>query len=551
MQRISFLILLLFVLILYRCGKEKAPPNFLFITCEDISPFLSFHGDSTAKIPSLDRLASQSLIYKNAFATVAVCSPSRSSIITGMYPISIGTHNMRTGKDIYGWGQRSYTGDSVLSDPEGNAICDYSVVLPEHVKCFTQYLREHGYYCINNAKTDYQFAPPLSAWDENGRTAHYKNRKPDQPFFAVFNLEITHESRIWMKAKDSLRIDPKQVPLPSYYPDTKTTRTDVARNYSNIEELDVQVQQILTELEDIGLEDNTVVFFFSDHGGPLPRGKRAIFESGLHVPFLVKLNKKNRKGETDRLISFVDIAPTILSLAGIEPPDYMQGKAFLGDYEADEREYIFGSSDRFDECYDRIRCVRDTGYMLIRNYNTQIPHYLDVAYRKQIPMMREMLEMHRNDMLDSVQQQWFRTPKQELELYHISTDPEMVRNLAGIQGYEKIIERLDLQLDNWQENVRDLGEFSEGELLNDMWPELKQPQTPKPKIILSEDKFELICKESGADIVYRIENTDEAIKTYDNWNVYMGPKLVVKGKYLHVRACRSGYRDSEVVVFAM
>ena len=275
-KMIRYLLFVYILLVPFVSFSQK--PNILWITVEDISPTLSVYGDSTAKTPNLDRLASESSIFTETFTTVGVCSPSRSSIITGMYPVSIGTHQMRTGKDVFGWGSRNYNGISNAIDVNGDSIPLHSVVTPPEVKCFTEYMRAEGYFCTNNSKTDYQFAAPVTAWDQNGENAHWRNREKDQPFFSVFNFDVTHESKMWLHRDKPLTVEPSIVPLPPYFPDTETVRNDVARNYSNIELLDKMVGDLIKELKSDGLLDNTYVFFFSDHGGPLPRGKRSHYE---------------------------------------------------------------------------------------------------------------------------------------------------------------------------------------------------------------------------------------------------------------------------------
>jgi len=260
--------------------KKIERPNILWLTCEDISPTLSFYGDSTAHTPNLDRLASESLVFTRAFAVVGVCAPSRSSIITGMYPASIGTRNMRTGTDAMGWGNRKYDNKKVAKDINGEPVRQYSAVIPDFVKCFTEYLRVSGYYCTNNVKTDYQFAAPLTAWDDNSINATWENCPMGKPFFSVFNHEVTHESKMWINKKLPQTVFPSSVPLPPYFPEDSVVRQDVARNYSNIELLDKQIGEKLDKLKKSGLYDKTIIFFFSDHGGPLPRGKREIYDSG-------------------------------------------------------------------------------------------------------------------------------------------------------------------------------------------------------------------------------------------------------------------------------
>lgn len=312
---------LAFPCVLNAAGQER--PNILCIVCEDISPYLGCYGDPVAVSPNLDRLATEGIRY-NMFTTVGVSAPSRAALITGMYPSAIGADYMR-----------NYT-MALQTLPPG--ITPYEVVLPEGVKCYTEFMRQAGYYCTNNGKNDYQFASPLTAWDEDGREAHWKHRPKGKPFFSIFNLMVTHESQVWARANKPLVVDPSKIEVPPYFPDDPVIRQDMAVMYSNIYEMDKQTQRLIDEVKEAGLLDNTIIIWYSDNGGPLPRQKRAVYESGMLVPFIVRFPDGFRKGEKkDRLCSFVDIPATILSLAGIQPPAYMHGIPFLGKYEGKER----------------------------------------------------------------------------------------------------------------------------------------------------------------------------------------------------------------------
>ena len=525
-------------------------PNIIWLTCEDISPTLSMYGDSTAHTPNLDKLAEESIIYNNAFATVGVCAPSRSSIISGMYPTSIGTQHMRTGKDVMGWGKRDYSQPSNAVDINGDSIPLYSVVTPPNVRCFTEYLREAGYYCTNNVKTDYQFASPITAWDQNSNKAHWRSRAEGQPFFAVFNHGVTHESRMWVNKDLPLTVAPESVPLPDYYPENPIVRKDVARNYSNIELLDQQIGEKLKELDNAGLLENTIVFFFSDHGGPLPRGKREHYDSGLKVPFLVRLPDQMQKKYTDELISFIDLAPTILSLAGIDIPDYMQGQAFLGEAKsATPRKHIFGSGDRFDEFSDRIRVVRDKQYLYVRNYHPDLSAYKDVGYRKNIDMTNELLRLKDEDKLNEAQMYWFRTTKTSEEFYDCVADPENLHNLIEDKQHSDKIIAMRRVMDDWQERVGDTGAIPEKELLLNMWPKGIQPITKKPNVSYAGDLIQLSCATEGASIAYIISDHDIKPDFDSGWQLYYEPIEIRKGKKIYLQAHRIGFKESELIKF--
>ena len=532
-------------------NKEFKQPNVLWIVTEDISPTFSFYGDKTAKTPNLDKLSNQSIVYDNAFATVGVCAPSRSSIITGMYPTSIGTMHMRAGKDVFSWGKRVYKKDTGIKDLEGGDVIEYAAVIPENVKCYTEYLRIAGYYTTNNAKTDYQFAAPVTAWDENNEKAHWRNAPKGKPFFSVFNIGTTHESRLWKNENLSLTVDPKIVNVPPYLPDNKASRKTIARHYSNVELMDAEVGAILKQLKEDGLFDNTIIFFYSDHGGPLPRQKREIYDSGLKVPFMIK-GVDGKIGRTDRLISFVDLAPTMLSLAGVKAPNYMEGNAFLGEHNSDKREYVFGSSDRFDEFSDRLRAVRNKRYLYIKNDFPNLPKYKDVGYRKNVPLMPVFLELKKENKLNKVEQIWFQTKTKE-ELYDCILDPHNVKDLAKTPEYNNILGEMRAALNNHIKDRKDYALQPESKMIQEMWPNFEQPITRAVKLSTIETSqgknISLSSESKGASIAYIIsDKSDEKLDLNSKWKVYYEPITVEKGKTIYTIAQRIGYKESEITL---
>lgn len=529
---------------------KETKPNIVWIVTEDISPTFSFYGDDTAKTPNLDQLAKESMIYDNAFAVVGVCGPSRSAIITGMYPTSIGTMHMRAGKDIHSWGKRTYKKETSRTDLQGGAIVEYSAVIPEEVKCYTEYLRAIGYYCTNNQKTDYQFAAPVTAWDENNNKAHWRNTPKDQPFFSVFNIGTTHESQLWKKNELPLTVSPKDVSVPPYLPDNEATRNTIARHYSNVELMDAEVGAFIKQLKEDGLYDNTIIFFYSDHGGPLPRQKREIYDSGLKVPFIIKgINTKS--GRTDRMISFVDLAPTMLSLVGINPPDYIEGKAFLGDFDAEKRSYIFGSSDRFDEFTDRIRAVRNHQFLYLRNDFPKLTKYKDIGYRKNIEMMPVFLNLKDEDKLNNTQDLWFQAKTKE-ELYDCVNDPHNINNLALDPKYVSTLTKMRQTLEDHLKDRQDYGLVSESDMIQNMWPDFEQPLTDSVTLnivdVAKENKVRLSTKTKGASIAYIISNqSNQKFDFNSRWKLYTEPVSVVNGQTIYVIAQRIGFRESEIV----
>lgn len=515
-------------------AKTPQRSNILWITCEDISPFLPMYGDSTIKTPNLSRLAAEGVVYTNMFSTYGVCAPSRSSIITGMYPTSIGTMHMRTSS-------------ANVANP---SLPAYEAVIPEEVKCFTEYLRAAGYYCSNNSKTDYQFKAPVTAWDENSKTAHYKNRKPGQPFFAVFNLGVTHESQIWLRDSLPLRVNPSIVPVPPYYPqNNKVIRKDIARNYDNIMEMDRMVGDLLDDLEKDNLTDSTIIFFYSDHGGPISGYKRQVYDRGTKVPFIIRYPDKEKAGTKDtELHSFVDLAPSMLSLLGLTTPSYMQGEAFLGKNKSSKsREYIYTARDRMDSEYETVRAIRNKQYRYVRNFQPDLLYYQDVDYCKSMAMTREMLRLRDADSLNTFLKHYFSTKDAE-ELYDLEKDPYELNNLAADKSYTKVVERMNRDLEEWMMDTRDKGLMQEQDLIQMMWPGLKQPLTAKPAFKVSQqDQKPLVkisCATPGASIAYRFTND-----LPEKWRLYVDGIKPEKRQKIVAKAIRIGYKESAENIF--
>ncbi len=388
-----------------------------------------------------------------------VCAPSRSAIITGMYPSSIGTGNHRA------YHQKR----KVRPDSESELEFPYySSRLAEAIKPFTQILRENGYFCTNNSKTDYNFKLRKEAWDESSKDASWENRKKDQPFFAVFNFGVTHESSIWNRDKKKLKVDPNNLNVPPVFPDDSIARHALAVNYSNLIEMDIQMGKIIDKLKKQSLYDNTFIFFYSDHGGPFPRHKRAIYETGTKVPLIIKFPKgfKTEEKRNNDMLSFIDFAPTILSIANIDIPKIYQGKPFLGFKKSlEKRKYLFTASDRFDELTDRIRAVKSKKFKYIRNYNTEKPHALNVVYRTQMNLMKHLNELNKTNSLSEKQKLWFQAPKSPEEFYDLENDPFELNNLIENEEFSSHIYELKLKLDSWLMNINDLGGIPEKELV--------------------------------------------------------------------------------------
>lgn len=423
---------------------EPPRPNILWITAEDMSPDLGCYGETYARTPNLDRLAGQGARFSRAFATAPVCAPSRSSIITGMYASSIGTHHHRS-----------------------------NVAPPPHVKCFPEYLRAAGYYCTNNAKTDYNFPVPPAAWDENGPQAHWRNRPAGKPFFAVFNLMGSHESRVQSPEKfpnatrelqPSDYHDPASATLPPYYPDTPAVRNDWARYHDLVTVVDYQVADLLRQLEEDGLAEQTIVMFFSDHGRGLPRGKRWLYDSGLRVPLIVRWPGRIPAGTVrDELVSLVDMAPTMLSLAAVSVPPHLQGQVFLGDGAGAPRQHVYGTRDRMDETHDMIRCVRDARYKYIRNFRPELPYAQPIKYMDRMRLMQEWRRVHAEGALEKTGALFFQPTKPAEELYDCELDPHEVHNLASDPSHEARLRAMRAEMDRWMAEIGDKGHLPEAQ----------------------------------------------------------------------------------------
>jgi uncharacterized sulfatase len=452
---------------------QTARPNILWISTEDMSPDLGCYGDPYAVTPNVDRLAAQGVRYTNAFATAPVCAPSRSAIITGMYPTTIGSMHMRS-----------------------------KAVPPAGVKAFTEYLRAAGYYCTNNSKTDYNFEappapgasgtaafnppPPDTLWDDCSATAHWRNRRDkSQPFFAVFNIMVTHESQVRVPdaqyKRNTARLtpeqfhDPAKAKLPPYYPDTPLVRKDWARYYDNITAMDYLVADILKQLEDDGLANDTVVFFWGDHGRGLPRSKRFVYDSGLRVPLIVRWPGQIKPGTTnDELVCLFDLGPTALSLAGAPIPPHMQAQAFLGAQKKTPRQYAFAHRDRMDEAPDMARSVMGKRFHYIRNFHPDRPYFQYLDYLEQMPTMKEWRRLYKDHMnaldpnygktLNPTQLLFIGPQKPPEELYDLTVDPHEINNLAASPQHQAILKQMRAALDKWRKETKDLGGVPEMEL---------------------------------------------------------------------------------------
>jgi len=472
-------IFLLLLVLLNTCYMFSQKPNIVWIVSEDNSPFLGCYGDKIAKTPSIDKLASEGILFNNAFSNAPVCAPSRATLITGMYPTALGTQHMRS-----------------------------DVKLPDDVKFFPKYLKDEGYYTTLRLKRDYNSPNQEGTWDKDDFW-HLEDALTDkgeeQPFFMFYNTWTTHESILtdYERLNDGFRntfendkdieaiiasfpeTNPNDVTLPAYHPDTKEGRTDLAFYYKAIQMMDYEVGRIVKFLTDKNLIENTIIIYSSDHGGVLGRSKRFDYESGLKVPMIIRFPEKyknliasNTIGKTNRIVSFLDMAPTILSLAGIEKPENMHGSAFMGTYEKAEDTIAYGFRGRMDEAYDMVRTVRDKKYRYIRNYMHYLPNGQHIAFLWGAKSMQAWEKLYQEGVLNSTQKAFFE-PRFPEELYDIENDPDNINNLANNSEYASELEQLrNVNRQIIHENF-DSGFFPEGEL----WERSKQGELPYTEVI--------------------------------------------------------------------
>lgn len=420
-------------------------PNFLWIIAEDTGPWLGCYGERLVRTPRLDALAARGIRFPTAWAGGASCSPSRSSLFTGVYATSLGTDTHREDRPVPPWA------------------------------FFMPSLREAGYHCTNNAKTDYNISNLRGdAWDANGPKAHYASRRPGQPFFHCYSsLEETHMARIVEcppERRSPRRIPPDAVKLPRTLPDEPLLRDDRAWHLDAMEAMDAHVGRILDELEAGGAADDTIIFFFSDHGGCLPNGKGYASEWGLHVPLIIFFPEKfahlrpagTRPGGTCRqLVSFLDFAPTVFSLAGLPVPSYLHGQAFAGPRAAENpRPYLFGfrgvNGGAHGGRWDVVRTIRDDRYLYTRNFLPFRAPGLRQDYHARMPGQQAWEAAWRAGRCNELQSRFWR-PKAVEELYDLAADPEQTRNLVADPAHAEPLARLRARLLRHLEETNDIG----------------------------------------------------------------------------------------------
>jgi len=524
-------------------GKPQRPaaalarPNVLILMAEDMSSRVGAFGDPVAVTPRLDALAGEGVRFTNAFTTAGVCAPSRAAHITGMYQIAFGAQHMRT---------RSFQ------------PTPYRTVPPPEVKAYPELLRRAGYYTFTNQKLDYQFSDyaagtgPFTIWDYEGKEPDWRGRAPGQPFFGLVNFGTTHESQLFTKNVEKNRaegiaqvVQPEQVTVPPYYPDTPVVRRTLATLYDNIHAMDGEVGKWLDRLAAEGLLEDTIVIWTTDHGDGLPRAKRELYDSGLKVPLIVRWPAKftagaGAAGSTDaRLLSFIDIGPSVLTWAGVPVPPHMHGVPVLADRRV-VRQYVHAAKDRLDEQTARERAVRDARYKYIHNYQAGEPGAKPLAYREQLEIMQDLRAAYGAGRMNRAQAFWFE-PRPAEELYDLAADPAEVANLADDPAYQGVLARLRAEFQRWRQAVPDYSDEPEAEMALRFWPGGVQPVTPAPVFSRTARGIELACDSAAASIAYRVDE--------GRWQLYTAPVQLPSGSRLSARSVRYGWQASDVVIF--
>lgn len=436
-------------------GAGRKRPNILWICAEDMSPHMSCYGERTIETPNIDRLAREGVRFENAFITCPVCSPSRSAMITGMYQTSSGAHNHRSSRH------------------------KVELKLPGAIKFVPEYFKRAGYYTSNGGmlnlndysqtkagKTDYNLVFDNKMYD----AAEWSGRKDGQPFFA--QLQLKGGKNRGAKVPDP--VDPKDVKLPPYYPDDPALREDWARYLNSVINTDIEVGRVLKRLEDEGIADETIVFFWTDHGISHIRGKQFLYDEGIRIPLIVRGPGLGGSAVRTDLVEHIDIPATSMALAGLGVPDHFQGRSlFNADYR--QRECAFAARDRCDETVERIRCVRTHRYKYIRNYYWHVPHTQANRYKDGKEIMKVMRRLHAEGKLDENQAKPFAATRPVEELYDLKADPHEINNLAENTGYAGVLRKFSARLNRWIEETRDLGQLPEPVIAD----YLKQYETPR------------------------------------------------------------------------
>ena len=487
--------------------SNSAKPNILWIVTEDNSKHhLRLYEESGAAMPTIESLAEKGVVFNHAFSNAPVCSVARSTLISGCYAPRTGVQYHRK---------------------------MHKAPLPQGLKMFPYYLRQAGYYTSNNSKEDYNFIKTEDAWDDSSRQASYRNRKEGQPFFHVQNFGITHEgqlhfSRKKMDTTETQTAVSNMQPFP-YHPNTPTYRYTYALHQDLHQKADVAIAQFLQQLEADGVMDNTIIFYYGDHGGVLPRSKGYAYETGLHIPLVVYSPEKWQHllpmkpgSQSDAFVQFIDFGPTVLNLAGIPTPAQMDGRPFLGKSispaDLANRTTTFGYADRFDEKYDLVRTIRKGKYKYIRNYQPFNVDALFNFYRYKMLAFQEWEELYKAGKLNAEQSQFFRARPAEA-LYDIEKDPFELNNLANLPTHKAKLKELRIALQQQVKSMPDLSFYPEPYFLeNGLSNPVQFGQQNKQEITTLVDIADL----SLLSFKQAKKGIKKALKSSNPWQRYWG-----------------------------
>lgn len=455
-------------------------PNVVWIVSEDNSHhYLKHFFESGAPAPNIEAMAAHGITFDHAFSNAPVCSVARSTLATGCLGPRIGTQF-----------HRKHT----------------IATLPQGLRMFSELLRDAGYYTSNNSKTDYNATPSKEAWDESSRTASWRKRKsPNQPFFHMESHAQSHESSLHFSQEvfenEKTATDPESVKLADYFPNTAKFRYTHARYHDRMAVIDEIVGSTISKLKEDGLLEDTFVFYFGDHGGVLPRGKGYIYESGLHVPLVVRVPDKwqhlidrENGSRAPGFVSFIDFGPTVLNLAEVKVPEQMDGIPFLGKgitaVEVDARDECYGYADRFDEKYEFIRSLRKGKYQYIRYFQPFLPDGLQNNYRYRMLAFTEWRDLYKDGKLTGSQLQFFQSKPVE-QLFDAETDPHEINNLASDPRYANVLKDLRTRLATQMRALPDLSFYPESKLVSVMGDPVGFGQKHKAEIAQMADIHDL------------------------------------------------------------
>ncbi len=495
-------------------------PNILWLTSEDHGPEMGCYGDPIARTPNVDALAAKGMLFNRAWSTHPVCAPARTAIISGLHANSSGGLHMRS-----------------------------HVPMPAGMKMYPELLREAGYYATNNVKEDYNLPKTAQTWDESSNRAHWRNRAAGQPFFAIFNSTKSHESQIRTRPHTQI-VDPGTVRVPAYHPDLPEVRQDWAQYYDKVSEADADAGARLREIAEAGLAEDTIVFYYGDHGHGLPRGKRWPSNSGLHVPLVVYFPPKWQHlapseyvagGKSDRMVDFVDLAPTLLSIVGVKPPEWMQGHAFAGPHQTEPQPYLHGSRGRMDERQDNVRSITDGRYVYVRNFFPHVSQGQHIAYQFMTPTTRLWREQFDAGKSNDAQSIFWRVPKAPEELYDLHTDRDEVKNLAGSSEHRVILERLRAAMFAHLEKIRDLTFLPEGAMhtrsAGDSPYDMARREGVYPfmRVLAAADLASRYDVEASAQLRAGLTDTDSAVRYWAVMGLHMRGQAAVRSEIVRLR----------------